>query len=307
MDKLSFIVPVYNSEGSLAELIDRVFAVSQHENWEVEIIFVDDFSKDKSWEVLCELQSAHPQRIQAVRLSKNFGQHNATICGIEQATGDYVITIDDDLQIPPEEVPKLYEHMKRADCEIVYGVYGSKKHKSYRNLGSNVVNWTVRKAFNTTGNITSFRMMTANLAASLVKHKQSHVFLDGLIHWHTSYVGRVLVEHRAREGGSSGYSIKKLLALSANLLFGFTILPLKLGIFLGFFISLISFAFGILFAIRKILFNVPIGYTSIIVSVFFMGGITLIVLGVLGEYIGRVFSLLNDKPQFTIKKIKNNE
>jgi undecaprenyl-phosphate 4-deoxy-4-formamido-L-arabinose transferase len=213
------------------------------------------------------------------------------------------VTIDDDLQIFPEDIPLLIEKQRETSAELVYGSYGEKNHAAFRNVGSYVVNKTLNIAFNTTGSITSFRLITRNLRDNIIKHTQSFVFLDGLFNWHTKHIAKVLVRHQSREVGASGYNVLKLIQLSSNMLFNFTTLPLKSLIYLGFAMSLISFLVGFYFILRKIIFDVPVGFTSTIVSIFFMGGITLLVLGVMGEYIGRLYTLQNDKPQHSVKEL----
>lgn len=299
----SVVVPVYNSQESLEELYVRIAKVFDFLQADHEVIFVNDCSKDKSWEVLEKLQTQYSQ-ITAIHLNKNFGQHNALMCGFQYAKGDFIITIDDDLQIPPEGIIKLVQEQQKSQAELVYGVYAQKKHNLFRNLGSNMVQMIFRYIFKTTGNITSFRLFSKNLCDSVRQHKQSFVFVDGLLHWHTQFISRVLVEHQERQFGSSGYSLKKLISLTSNLMFNFTTLPLRFLTYFGAFVAVVSFLFGAYFIARKVFYDVPLGFTAQIVTEFFSTSIVLLVIGVIGEYISRMYSLQNDKPQFSIKKIK---
>jgi polyisoprenyl-phosphate glycosyltransferase len=299
----SVIVPVYNSQGTLLELFTRTQAVFSALGEEFEMIFVEDCGPDQSWQVVLDLKKAYPERIKAIKLSKNSGQHNALMCGFNYAQGDFVITIDDDLQIPPEEIPLLIRQQQQTNAQLVYGIYEEKRHHLLRNLGSQAVQRVFRSVFNTNGDITSFRLISRTLCHQIISHKQSFIFIDGLLHWHTQYIERVKVVHRERAVGKSNYSPVKLIRLANNLLFNFTTFPLRSLIYLGTFFSLVSFITGIVFMIRKMFFNVPLGYTSIIVSIFFTSSVLLLVVGVIGEYIGRLYTLQNDKPQYSVREV----
>ena len=301
--KISVVVPVYNGEKTISELFQRIKQSLEASGNPFQVVFVEDCGKDQSWEVIKQLKVKFPEEITAVKLNKNFGQHNATICGYKYSTGDLIVTIDDDLQIFPEDIPLLIQKQLETGAELVYGSYGEKNHAAFRNVGSFVVNKTLNIAFGTKGSITSFRLITKNLRDNLIKHTQSFVFLDGLFNWHTTHVEKVIVRHQSRSEGKSGYNLIKLIKLSSNMLFNFTTLPLKSLIYLGLLFSVLSFFIGFYFILRKIILDVPVGFTSIIVSIFFMGGITLLVLGVIGEYIGRLYALQNEKPQHSIKEL----
>jgi len=298
------IVPVYNSEKTLEELYQRIQNTFSKLNRTFEIIFVEDCGVDKSWEVLCRIKSKNPNSVTIIKLARNFGQHNAILCGIRYSRGKYVITIDDDLQIPPEEIEKLINEYEKSKSELVYGIYKNRKQNFYRKIGSLLIQLIFKWLFKNKSEITSFRLIEYELASKLSNHKQSFVFLDGLLHWYTKYISYVPVNHLERKYGKSGYNLKKLIKLGSNLIFNFSTIPLRTMIFLGFIFSIITFILGVIFIIRKIIFDVPIGFTSIIVSIFFVGSVILMVIGVVGEYISRIFALQNDKPQFSIKEIK---
>lgn len=302
--KISVVVPVYNGQATIRELFLRIQQTMQSCGYDYQVIFVEDCGRDNSWEVICGLKKDFPSFVTGIKLNRNFGQHNATLCGYKYASGDLIVTIDDDLQIFPEDIPLLVRKQQETGAELVYGSYGEKNHAAFRNVGSLVVNKTLNIAFGTTGSITSFRLITRNLLQNVVQHNQSFVFLDGLFNWHTKHIEKVLVRHQARAEGRSGYDLVKLVRLSSNMLFNFTTLPLKALIYLGLTISLFSFLAGVYFIIRKIVLDVPVmGFTTLIVSIFFMGGVTLLVLGVIGEYIGRLYTLQNAKPQHSVKEV----
>ena len=202
----SVVVPVYNSAPSLQELFRRTKAVFADLGKSFEMIFVDDCSRDQSWRVLTELRAQHPSEVVAVRLARNFGQHNATLCGFHHVRGSFVITIDDDLQLAPEDIPKLIEEQQRSGADLVYGYFGKKQHGIVQNLGS----YAIRKAFEITfgakGKGSSFRLISASLVEKVRSHRQSFVYIDGLLFWYTQYVSRTLVSHAPRREGTSGYT-----------------------------------------------------------------------------------------------------
>ncbi len=303
----SVVVPVYNSQETLEKLFERIQKTFQNLALDFEVIFVNDCSRDKSWEVLKTLQQTHAQYVTIIHLAKNFGQHNALMCAFNHIKGDFVITIDDDLQIPPEEIAKLIAKQNATDADVVYGIYERKKHNLFRNFGSSAVQFIFRQIFKATGNITAFRLIKGDIIRSIRQHRQSFVFVDGLLHWHTQFFERQFVRHEKRAFGRSGYSLKKLIVLTSNLVFNFTTYPLRLLVFLGTFFSVTSFLFGSYYLLRKIFHDVPMGYTSQIVSIFFSSGIILLVIGVVGEYIGRIYSLQNDKPQFSVRYSSENQ
>ncbi len=300
--EFSVIIPVYNSEKTLDELFRRIDQVFNQIEKTYEIIFVEDCGQDRSWEILMEIKRRHSDKVTIVKLGKNYGQHNAIMCGFNMAHGRFIITIDDDLQVPPEEIPKLVDHQRKSGSDVVYGIYKQKMHGFSRNLGSRIIQKIFRYVFDTKGDITSFRLIRHEIIQKVQSHKQNFVFVDGLLHWYTSRITRTETSHEPRKAGRSGYTFSKLFRLSANLLFNFTTLPLRMVVYAGFFISIISFFIGTVFILRKLVYNVPVGYTSIIVTLFFMSGLLLLVMGVIGEYLSRLYSLQNDKPQYSIRE-----
>lgn len=301
--KYSIVVPVYNGAQTIRELFLSIKDLFESMNTTFEVILVEDCGKDNSWEVISKLKHEFLEQVIAVKLSRNFGQHNATLCGFNYASGDFIITIDDDLQIPPQEIPKLINVQKETGAELVYGIYEGKKHSSFRNLGSQAVQKIVQYTFQTKGPITSFRLLSKSLCERVRNHKQGFVYIEGLFYWHTENIARVNVEHRRRKLGQSNYSVGKLIRLTVNLIFNFTTFPLRAIIVLGVLFSLVSFSIGVYFIIRKIFYEVPLGYTSIIVSIYFTSSILLLILGVIGEYLSRLYSLQNNRPQFSIREL----
>ena len=299
----SVIVPVYNSELTLSELYDRTAAVFADSGFSFEMVFVDDYSQDNSWEVLKQLKKLHPGSITAIKLAKNFGQHNAVFCGMEHAKGELMITIDDDLQVPPEEISKLIQVYKEMDADLVYGYFGKKKHSFVRNIGSYLIKKSSRILLNSPGEGSSFRLITAGLAANILKHQQHFMYIDELFLWYTSNISFTEVKHQKRPTHRSGYSTWKLFQLSANIVIYYTAVPLRVMTFGGFTLSVLSFIVGIRFIINKMAHDVPLGYTSLIVAVLFSTSIIMLCLGLIGEYLSRIYQVQNKKPPYSIKNI----
>lgn len=300
----SIVVPVYNSATTLADLFVRTRNAFVEMGKSFEVVFVEDCSVDGSWKAICDLRDQYPSDVVAVKLARNFGQHNATLCGFHHARGRFVVTIDDDLQVLPEDIGKLIEEQERSGADLVYGYFAEKQHGIVQNLGS----WAIQKAceitFGSKGKGSSFRLIAGWLVQKVKSHQQSFVFIDGLLHWYTQYISRTLVRHEARRDGKSGYTLFKLIGLAAHMFFNFTTLPLRWVIYLGILSSTVSFAFGVVFFIRAFFYAVPAGWSSLAVAIFFVGGIILLVLGIISEYISRIFSLTNERPQFSVKEVR---
>jgi len=301
MPDYSVVVPVYNSCESLKELFREVSAAFESIGKSFEVILVDDASADGSWDVLTEIQKENQDRVIAIRLAKNFGQHNATLCGIASASSEYIITIDDDLQNPPKEIPKLIQRMKETEADVVYGIYSQKHHSMVHNMGSRTLKGTSRRFFETKGEGSSFRIMKASMARNLLNHQINFIYIDELFNWYTTDIEFVTVEHHKRPYQKSNYSSKTLLSLLSNLVIYYTAIPLQLMIYTGFITSLLSFVIGLVFIYRKLFQDVPLGFTAVIVAVLFSTSVILLSLGVLGEYLSRIYQVQNKKPPYSIK------
>ena len=301
----SVVVPVYNSEESLTELFERVNTIFTKLNESFEIVFVDDNSLDNSWEILQKLNNANPRLVTIIQLARNFGQHNAIFCGLNFINGKYVITLDDDLQIPPEEIEKLILRYKETKADLIYGDLTKKNHSFIRNQGSKVLKNAAKKRYKSAqGKGSSFKLFKRQIADSILGHGQTFVYIDELLLWYTGDIDFVPVKHVARKYQKSTYTLRKLFKLFFNISLYYTKAPLKLITYGGIALSIFSFIIGINFIIRKIFFNVPLGYTSIIVAVLFSTSIILFSLGVIGEYLNRMFMVQSKKPAFSIKQIK---
>ena len=298
----SVIIPVYNSELSLEELSTRLITTLNSISSSFELIFVDDFSKDNSWEVLNKIKKGHPDKIKIIRFAKNYGQHNAVFCGLKYAKGNYSITIDDDLQQAPEDIIKLVDNIKKQHVDAVYGV-GKTEHSLFRKFTSWLWKISTKKIDNGIGKGSSFRILTKELVEKIIQHNRSIIFIDEIIQWYTHHINFITVPHYPRKFGKSNYTNKKLFNFILNLSFNYSTVPLKLVSLVGGFISITTSIMGVFFLIRKLFYNVNVpGFTAIIVTVLFSTSLLLLGIGVLGRYLNTIFTLTLSKPAFHIKE-----
>jgi len=299
----SIVVPVYGGEATLDVLFDRTKSFFEGFGKTFQMIFVDDESADSSWQKIVALKQAHPKQIKAIKLSKNFGQQKATLCGINHSSGNIIITIDEDLQVPPEEIKKLIDKYNETHADLIYGLFEKSQQTMVRKAGS----WFVNKFFSafasTTGSGSSFRLITRKLADKLVEVNQAHLLLDEVLNWYTSNIAYEHVDHLEREDGKSGYSIYKLMLMTFGYVVYYTVIPLRIMTYVGFFFSLISFVIGVFYIYTRLMREVELGFTSIIVAIFFSTSIILFSLGIIGEYISRFYQSAWGKPPYMIEEI----
>lgn len=301
---LSIVVPVYNSAKTLGSLLERLTKVMASISQSYEIILIDDGSPDESWTVIQSLREAYGEHLVAVQLMRNYGQHNALMCGLGMARGEYVVTMDDDLQNPPEEIPKLLTHIKQHGLDLVYGCPSEREHAAWRNIGSTLVMHFYRTVFRNPVTPTPFRIMRHQLAKSVMFYDLNFTYLDGLLAWCTSRIAGVQVAHHPRAHGSSGYSMRKLLVLSLNLYTNFSLIPLQIVSGLGFVTALSGFTVGLYYLFQFFASNIEVpGFASTIIAILILGGAQLLALGVIGEYLGRLHLNVNRKPQYVIRHL----
>ena len=301
---MSVVIPVFNSEGTLRLLMERLTHVLAETAASYEIVMVDDGSRDRSWEVIEELRQDHPCLV-GIQLMRNFGQHNATMCGLRHTSGELIITLDDDLQHPPEEIPKLLAAIQDPKLDLVYGNYhGSKHHGWLRNFGSRILQATYRTLFDSRVHPTSFRIIRRVLVESIDFYALNYIALDGLLAWNSERLGEVAVEHHNSGQMQSRYSAGKLASTTVTMVSNFTIGPLRVVSLLGLLTSSIGLSFGAYYTLLQItdFMEVP-GYASTIVAIFVLGGIQLLALGVIGEYLGRIHMNINRKPQYVERHV----
>jgi glycosyltransferase involved in cell wall biosynthesis len=273
-----------------------------------EIIYIDDGSQDASWAVLRQLQAANPLQVVAIQLMRNYGQHNALMCGFRAATGQYILTMDDDLQHPPEEVPKLLAAIAQGDLDLVYGAYDQKQHNLLKNSASWIVNRFYRLVFQSPFTVTSFRILRRELLETILPYSLNFTFVDGLLAWNTRRIGEVKVSHHPRAEGRSGYRFGKLLTLALNLFTNFSLLPLQLVSFCGVSAAIGGFVLGLYYFFQYLNSHITVpGYASTIVSILVLGGLQLLGLGMMGEYVGRLHLNVNRKPQYGIRCVLSDD
>lgn len=301
--RYSVVIPVYNSASMLAELHQRLKQVFAQMGSTYEVIFVDDSSDDNSWKVLKGLKQENHDTVKIIQLSRNYGQHNATQCGFKHCTGDVVITIDDDLQHRPEDIPLLAERLDTTGADVVYAVARNMNAPVYRKAGSGTWKFFTRNLKQGYGDGSSYRMIRRDIVEKVASHQQHFIFIDQLLYWYTAHTEFVKVEYLPRRDGRSNYSPVKLFFLTSNLLIFYTTLPLKWMTYSGIALSLGSFVLAIYFIVRKVFFKVAVpGFTAEIVTLLFATSVMLLCFGIIGEYLARIYSLLNQKPTFSIRE-----
>ena len=307
--KYSIVVPCYNSAPWLIELSSRIETVMMNEGESFELILINDASPDhKTWDVISELCSLHSWII-GVDMQFNTGQFKSLLAGLEITSGEFVITMDDDLQHPPEEIPKLIKTIKQhPSMDAVIGAYKSKKHSAFRNLGRAFVNklsellYGKPKEFSST----AFRIMTKSLVQSLIKHRTMKPVIGALIFKNTSRMMNVEVEHHSRPHGQSGYSLRQLIASTFDNVIDSTTAPLRFFGGTGIIISMASIALSIFYFIYWLLgYITSPGFITLMLLITFFGGMTLFGIGLIGEYLSRVVIEVSNAPRFVIREVKN--
>jgi undecaprenyl-phosphate 4-deoxy-4-formamido-L-arabinose transferase len=307
--KISIVIPVYNGALSIDRLVDELIArISPVFN--IEIVLVNDCSPDNSEEVCIGITKKHPEYVSFYSLAMNVGEHNTVMAGLNKASGDFAVIIDDDFQNQVSEVIKLIDFMINSNYDVVYTFYEEKKHSVFRNLGSQfndkVANVMLKKPKDLY--LSSFKIINRFLINEVIKYDLPYPYLDGLILRRTSNIGKIKVSHTERQLGKSNYTLRKLISLWLNMFTNFSILPLRISIILGFIFSFVGFIISIDAIIEKIFNpNVPQGYTFIVIIISFYAGIQLIAIGMVGEYLGRMFMAHNKKPQYSIRKSFNEK
>jgi undecaprenyl-phosphate 4-deoxy-4-formamido-L-arabinose transferase len=301
LSKISVIIPVYNGALSISRLVAEV--LSALEGFSPEIVLVNDGSADDS-EAVCESIARSNPLVKFISLRRNFGEHNAVMCGLNHMTGDAAVIIDDDFQNPPHTILALVEELQRG-YDVVYSCYPEKKHHWFRNLGSKfndlLATYLLRKPSDLY--LSSFKAIRREVVDEIVKYTGPYPYIDGLIFRVTRSVSRVTVQHESRAEGRSNYTLKKLISLWLNMFLNFSILPLRFFTVSGIAVFVVGFIFSIAAVIEKLSSPaVPLGYTSLFVAILLLAGVQMIFLGLIGEYLGKTYLEQNGTPQWVIRK-----
>lgn len=299
---ISVVIPVYRAEGCLLELYHRLKTVLEPITSDFEIFMVEDCGGDRSWAIINELAQAD-SRLKGIQFSRNFGQHAATICGFAQSRGRWVVTLDDDLEQSPEDIPLLLAKAQQGYA-LVYGVYPERAHVAWRNATSAVARYLFKKAIPQLNDAyTSFRVIDGDLAREVCRFESPFSFVDGYLSWLTGNCASVEVAHSARAHGTSNYTLRKLLAHTINIFVTFSDLPLRLASWIG----LGSFLVGMLWLCYILLLKLvggitASGFASLMAGIVLFGGIQLFVLGIFGEYLSRINFKTSKKPLYLVAR-----
>jgi polyisoprenyl-phosphate glycosyltransferase len=299
---ISVVVPVYRAEKILEELHRRLVAVLSSMGVTYELIFVEDCGGDGSWAVIERLAKEDAQ-LRGVKLSRNFGQHAATICGFAQSRGRWVVTLDDDLEQSPEDIPLLLSKAQHGYA-LVYGVYPERTHVAWRNVTSALARYLFKKAIPQLNDVyTSFRVIDGDLARAVCRFESPFSFVDGYLSWLTGNCASVEVSHSARAHGTSNYTLRKLLAHTINIFVTFSDLPLRLASWVGLGSFLIGMFWLCYILLMKLFGGITAsGFTSLMAGIVLFGGIQLFVLGIFGEYLSRINFKTSKKPLYLVAR-----
>jgi glycosyltransferase involved in cell wall biosynthesis len=300
---ISIIIPVYNSADCLDELTNQL--KNELINQDVKIICINDHSTDNSWDLLKDI-SIHNKNIIAINLSKNFGQDCAIMAGLNHANSDFAIIMDDDLQHSPSDILPLISQLEKAGANVCYGKYINKKQSLFKNFGSwlndKLANIVIKKPKSIY--MSPFKALSRSTVEKIIQYDGPYPYIDGLIFRFTSTITELEIKHHSRFAGKSNYSLYKSISLWLRVLTNFSIIPLRISTYVGMVSSIVGFILGIFFiAAHFIGIESPEGWPSLIVSILFIGGIQLMGLGIIGEYVGRSFLYQSKEPQYVIKEI----
>lgn len=310
MSKISIIVPCYGSEKTIAKVVKRISkTIESNGKYDHEIILVNDSSPDNVIDVIREL-SKNDKKIKGIDLSRNFGQHSALMAGFGYATGDIIVCLDDDGQTPPEEMFCLVEKLDEG-YDVVFARYKEKKHSPFRRFGSKVNDFMARYLIGKPKDlqIMSYFACKNFVVQEVKRYENSYPYVSGLLLRSTNKICNVTVRHEEREEGKSGYTIKKLLGLWLNGFTAFSIKPLRMATLIGIVTAVLGMGYGVYTVINKLFINpsAPMGYSSMMTAILFIGGVVMLLLGIIGEYIGRTYISINKSPQYIIRETYNIE
>lgn len=307
--KISFVIPCYRSEKMIGKVIEEIReTMAKMPQYTYEVVLINDCSPDNTFEAIKELAAKY-SFIKGINLARNFGQHAALMAGFRHVTGDVVVCLDDDGQTPADEVGKLLAKIEEGQ-DVVYAKYEHKQHSTFRNLGSKVNEIMTRFMLGKPKElyISSYFAARRFVIEDVIRYENSYPYVIGLVLRVTKRITNVTVNHREREEGTSGYTIKKLLGLWFNGFTAFSVKPLRIATVMGGCSAFVGFAYGLYTVLKKLIVpDVPIGFSALMSAIVIFGGMIMLMLGLIGEYIGRIYISLNSAPQYVIRDVVNVE
>lgn len=300
---IDLVIPVYNSAPTIKQLVGQIADWVTKSGHQVEVIFVDDGSIDESLLVLQQHLTNQPFRHRIITLARNYGQHTAIATGLHYCKSSLIATIDDDLQHNPGIIDDLLRHMQTSNCDLVYGNYVKKKHSLIRNLGSKLLQFLLNLQGKNYSQVTSCRLMKSSVIQLFKLNKRKIMFIDDFLLLSTNKVGACIVEHKETQGVESRYSMFKLFRFAINILLLHSSLPLKLISRTGLLLSIVFFIMGSFYIYKKVVYDAVLGFTSLIVAIFFSTGLIMFSLGVIGEYIRRIWIANQQLDEVMIREI----
>ena len=307
--KISYVIPCYRSEKTIESVITEIEeTMSFLQNYTYEIVLVNDGSPDNTWGKICEIVKDHKE-VRGFNFAKNFGQHAALMAGLNNVTGDIIICLDDDGQTPANEATKLIRAIEDG-ADAVYAKYDNKKHSAFRNFGTAMNEWMTEVMLGKPKKlyVSSYFAVRRFVVDEMIKYKGSYPYVIGLVLRTTKNIVNVDVNHRSREIGTSGYNFAKLLGLWVNGFTAFSIKPLRIATVMGCVFAFIGFIYGIYTIIKRfVLPDIPAGFSALMAAIIFFGGMTMLMLGMAGEYIGRTYISINDNPQYVVRDVVSSD
>ena len=303
---LSIVIPCYNSAATIGPLVGELATLGIEGGHD--IVLVNDGSQDDTASICRALVTASAVPVTFVNLARNFGEHNAVMAGLRVARGAHVITIDDDGQTPPAEVEKLHRHARHSGNDVVYTYYAEKHHSPWRNMGSRLTNWVADLLLDKPRGLylSSFRCMNAFVVEEICRYDGPYPYIDGLLFQVTQNVGRMQVAHEDRRAGRSTYTLHKLARLWLNMFLNFSVVPLRVSSVLGLVFSLFGFLATVAVVVEALVSDTPPGWGSLMSALFVFCGVQLLTVGLVGEYVGRMYLTTNRRPQSVVREVVRN-
>ncbi|MBB4172083.1 glycosyltransferase family 2 protein [Rhizobium sp. BK538] len=309
MVDVSIVVPVYNGSETIGVLRDQIDAVLSNTNFanSYEVVFVNDRGPVDAWPAICSLAERHPEVV-GINLRRNFGQHNATMAGIAHARGEVIVIMDEDLQHPPAAIEALVDAVRRG-ADVCYTRYHNRQHATWKKWGSSFNDFMAGLLLKKPRGLylSSFKAIHRDVAKDILRYTGPYPYIDGLLLATTSSIEAIDIDHQPRLAGESSYNLKRLVSLWLKMATGSSVYPLRIATFVGFLVALLSLLALVGVVVSRIANpDLEPGWASVIVTILFVGGVQMVFLGIIGEYVGRIYIRLNRPPQFVVKETTEN-